>query len=96
MLTSSWIGSGFRGDHFGYLEGHHVQLSKTANFINTLQRRKPWKTMVQGQVKKTGGSQLVKQHKKAQTTKLSKGGTSPTTHPTGPLIGSLGISTRRC
>jgi hypothetical protein len=33
--------------------------------------------MAQGQIKKTGGSQLVKQHKKAQNTKLSKGGKSP-------------------
>jgi hypothetical protein len=33
--------------------------------------------MAQGQVKKTGGSQLAKQHKKAQNTKLSKGGNIP-------------------
>jgi len=36
-----------------------------------------YQKMVQGQVKKTGGSQLVKQHKKAQNTKLSKGGKIP-------------------
>ena len=36
-----------------------------------------FQTMAQGQVKKTGGSQLVKQHEKAQNAKLSKGGNIP-------------------